>query len=241
MLHKLKTYLGNFLDPSSTRPLTWAIHLVWPLAAAYVASLFLDPDPHGDRILPFLSVPAYTAAAYAWWRFAKAVSWKLPATLQPVVRDLLAVVLMIPLFFIAGQLGVVAILLALVAVPLYLWYLFRNRGTAPNVQAGQVWWAEVPFEEDDGTSKDRPVIIRSVHSGSVEAFYVTSKDKDDRPGFTRLECASTWDAQGRQSWAEYIRTRTISLADLRRRGGTLPHQEFSRLCGLHTNETSAWS
>ncbi|MGW2820190.1 type II toxin-antitoxin system PemK/MazF family toxin [Streptomyces sp. NPDC001443] len=239
MLHKLKTHLGNFLAPSSTRPLTWAIHLVWPLAAAYAASLFLDP--HGDRVLAVLSVPAYACAAYVWWRFAKAVSWKLPATLQPVVRDLLAVVLTVPVLFIAGQLGVVVILLALVAVPLYLWYLFRNRGTASNIQAGQVWWADVAFEDDGAMSKDRPVIIRSVHSGSVEAFYVTSQNKDDRPGFTRLECASTWDAQGRQSWVEYIRTRAVPLGSLRRPGGTLPYQEFARLSSLHANETSAWS
>ncbi|WP_328557785.1 type II toxin-antitoxin system PemK/MazF family toxin [Streptomyces sp. NBC_00358] len=236
-----KPYRDHLRGSSGTRPTTWAIHLVWPLTVAFVCFLVVgDGVDQATRILLTLG---YAGASFVWWRLSRIVSGKLPASLKPVARDLLAILLMAPVFWATGQLISMAILLAIVAVPVCVWFFVRsgrrkNQAPYANARAGEVWWAEVAYEEDAEMRKDRPIIIESVRPDAVLAFYVTSKDKDGRPGFTRLACPSTWDSEGRQSWAEYGKTRTVPVSDLRRYGATLPSGEFQRLCGEHANAVS---
>ncbi|MET8860858.1 hypothetical protein [Streptomyces sp. NPDC004579] len=219
---------------SGTESTTRVIHLVWPLAALFVCFFVLSGTM--DSATRILTTIGYACASFIWWRLSVVVSGKLPAAVaKPEVRDLLAIAVVAPVFWVAGQLIAMAILLAVVAVPVYIWFKIRSarkyRGTAP--EPGDVWWAAVAFVEDAGTVKDRPVIIKSVRPDEVVAFYVTSQAKESRHGFTPLACASTWDPAGRQSWAKYSETREIPLANLRRFGASLPSGEFQRLCDLH--------
>jgi hypothetical protein len=162
----------------------------------------------------------------------------LPASIQPIPRDLLAILLTAPLFWLTGQIIMAAILLAIAAAVIWLFFAFRSRGESADPRVGQVWWAKVPYEEDAETYKIRPIVIKSVRPGAVVAFYVTSQNKDDRPGFLRLACESTGDEGRKQSWAEYGKTRTIPEADVLRYGATLPPHEFRRLCDGHANSLS---
>ena len=59
----------------------------------------------------------------------------------------------------------------------------RPRGTRP--RTGEVWFAQVPFEEGTG-SKDRPVLVLSVVAGSWEVARFTSQDRSGFRDYLRV-------------------------------------------------------
>jgi hypothetical protein len=77
---------------------------------------------------------------------------------------------------------------AVVVAVLLLGWLFRprhaprRRSSLPRV--GEVWFAEVPFEDGTG-SKDRPVLVLSVAGGSCEVARFTSQDRSGRRDHVR--------------------------------------------------------
>ncbi|WP_235523340.1 type II toxin-antitoxin system PemK/MazF family toxin [Cellulomonas sp. Root485] len=75
--------------------------------------------------------------------------------------------------------GVLAVLL------LVLVLLGRRRPRAGGPQAGDVWFAEVPFEDGSG-SKDRPVLVLSASGRSCEVARFTSQDKNGRRDHVRV-------------------------------------------------------
>jgi hypothetical protein len=106
-----------------------------------------------------------------------------------------------------------------VAVVLLLGWLLRRRPSparrAGTPEAGEVWFAEVPFEDGTG-SKDRPVLVLSTFSRSCEVARFTSQDKDGRRDHIRVP-------QGipglpRASWLD-LRPVTLPLSAFRRRTG----------------------
>lgn len=79
----------------------------------------------------------------------------------------------------------------------------RPRGSLP--RAGEVWYADVPFEEGTG-SKDRPVLVLAVTGGSCEIARFTTTDRSSRRDYVRAP-------QGvpglpKASWLE-LRTRPL--------------------------------
>ncbi|MET0789404.1 MAG: type II toxin-antitoxin system PemK/MazF family toxin [Cellulomonas sp.] len=66
---------------------------------------------------------------------------------------------------------------------LALGWLLRPRRRAP--RPGEVWFAQVPFEDGSG-SKDRPVLVLSVHDGSFEVARFTSQDRSARRDHVRV-------------------------------------------------------
>ena len=62
-------------------------------------------------------------------------------------------------------------------------WLLRPRGPRP--RAGEVWFAEVPFEDGSG-SKDRPVLVLAAEGRSCEVARFTSQDKNDRRDHVRV-------------------------------------------------------
>lgn len=105
--------------------------------------------------------------------------------------------------------GAIAALLLLVRL------LGRRRPRAGAPRAGEVWFAEVPFEDGTG-SKDRPVLVLSATGRSYEVARFTSQDKFGRRDHVRVP-------QGipglpRASWLDLRPTRLPRSAFRRRTG-----------------------
>jgi hypothetical protein len=71
------------------------------------------------------------------------------------------------------------------ALLLLLRLLRRRRPRAGRPRAGDVWFAEVPFEDGTG-SKDRPVLVLSAAGRSCEVARFTSQDKNGRRDHVRV-------------------------------------------------------
>ncbi|MEU8886869.1 type II toxin-antitoxin system PemK/MazF family toxin [Streptomyces sp. NPDC048442] len=96
----------------------------------------------------------------------------------------------------------------------------RKPGRLParTPRAGEIWWAEVPYEDGPG-SKDRPCLVLSVQGENALVAKITSKWQHDRAGVIALPPGSVGDAQGRPSFLETDELRDVALWDFRRRVG----------------------
>ncbi|MEU7012102.1 type II toxin-antitoxin system PemK/MazF family toxin [Streptomyces sp. NPDC046385] len=94
-----------------------------------------------------------------------------------------------------------------------------GRAPARAPRPGEIWWAEVPFEDGPG-AKDRPCLVLGLRGDSALVAKITSKYHDERPGVIALPPGSVGDAQGRPSFLETDELRDVPVADFRRRVGT---------------------
>ncbi|MEV7275901.1 type II toxin-antitoxin system PemK/MazF family toxin [Streptomyces sp. NPDC093111] len=92
-------------------------------------------------------------------------------------------------------------------------------GPATAPRPGEIWWAEVPFEDGPG-AKDRPCLVLGLRGDCARVAKITSKYHDERPGVIALPPGSVGDAQGRPSFLETDELRDVPVADFRRRVGT---------------------
>jgi hypothetical protein len=76
---------------------------------------------------------------------------------------------------------------AVAAVLLIGWLVRRREAGTParRPRPGQVWFAQVPFEDGTG-SKDRPVLVLSAGLGSWEVARFTSQDRTGRRDYVRV-------------------------------------------------------
>lgn len=95
-----------------------------------------------------------------------------------------------------------------------------RRGGKGAPAAGEIWWAEVPFEDGSG-AKDRPCLVLSVRGRTVRVAKITSKYHEELPGVIALPPGSVGDAQGRTSYLETDELREVRSAAFRRRAGVL--------------------
>jgi PemK-like, MazF-like toxin of type II toxin-antitoxin system len=98
---------------------------------------------------------------------------------------------------------------------------------------GEVVWAWVPFEEDDGRGKDRPVLVIGRTGEDLLGLMLTSKDHDRdaadeaRHGRHWIDVGSgAWDPRGRSSEVRVDRLLVLSPADVRREGAALDRVRF---------------
>ncbi|WP_448614466.1 type II toxin-antitoxin system PemK/MazF family toxin [Modestobacter sp. URMC 112] len=101
---------------------------------------------------------------------------------------------------------------------------------------GEVVWAWVPFEEDDGRGKDRPVLIVARSGSDLLGLMLSSKDHDldaadeARHGRHWVDVGSGgWDRQGRPSEVRVDRVLRLSPSDVRREGAVLPPARFAEV------------
>ncbi|WP_309052867.1 type II toxin-antitoxin system PemK/MazF family toxin [Streptomyces sp.] len=90
---------------------------------------------------------------------------------------------------------------------------------ARSPRAGEIWWADVPFEDGPG-SKDRPCLVLAVRGDSALVAKITSRCHAERPGVIALPPGAVGDARGRPSFLETDELRDVPLAEFRRRAGT---------------------
>ena len=98
---------------------------------------------------------------------------------------------------------------------------------------GEVVWAWVPFEEDDGRGKDRPVLVVGREGRRLVALPMTSQDNtrdaDREAHFGRhwFDVGSgPWDSRGRPSEVRLDRVLRLDPAAVRREGARLDRARF---------------
>jgi PemK-like, MazF-like toxin of type II toxin-antitoxin system len=94
---------------------------------------------------------------------------------------------------------------------------------------GEIVWTWVPFEENDGRGKDRPVLVVAVESPDTYlAVQLTSKDHDGEGDFVSIG-AGGWDGERRPSWVNLDRVIRVHEDGMRREAAALPREPFERV------------
>lgn len=88
---------------------------------------------------------------------------------------------------------------------------------------GEIVWTWVPYAENDGRGKDRPVlIIARTSDGAVAGCYLSTKQ---HRGFISVG-AGPWDSQGRESFLSPERVLRVTEEGMRREGHVLDRNRF---------------
>jgi hypothetical protein len=100
--------------------------------------------------------------------------------------------------------------------------------------AGEIVWTWVPYTENDGRGKDRPVlVIGRQDADRVYAVRLTSKAHEGDRDFLAIG-AGSWDAQGRPSWIDIEQLYSVHAAGMRREAAALDLERFVRVAdALH--------
>lgn len=98
---------------------------------------------------------------------------------------------------------------------------------------GEVVWTWVPYVENDGRGKDRPVlIIGRLGPDAVAGCYLSTKQ---HRGFIPVGTGG-WDSQGRESFLSPERVLRITDEGMRREGHVLAQDRFERAVGIVARE-----
>ncbi|MDQ0892518.1 type II toxin-antitoxin system PemK/MazF family toxin [Agromyces ramosus] len=104
---------------------------------------------------------------------------------------------------------------------------------------GEIVWTWVPYEENDGRGKDRPVVIVAASgSGDFLAVQLTSRAHDGDHDFISLGDGA-WDAQGRPSWARIDRVFRVRPDGMRREAASLDARRYA-LVATALDERYGW-
>lgn len=103
---------------------------------------------------------------------------------------------------------------------------------------GEVIWTWVPFIENDGRGKDRPVLILArVDSQTVAGCYLSTKQHKNYISVG----TGKWDSQGRQSYLNPLRVLRVSNEGMRREGAIFPQKQYEKamteIIDCHRNRT----
>jgi hypothetical protein len=103
---------------------------------------------------------------------------------------------------------------------------------------GEVVWAWVPYDENDGRGKDRPVVVIGRRGDRLLALMLSSqdhvKDADDEARHGRVWTdlgSGAWDSRGRPSEVRLDRLLVLDPATVRREGAALDRARFDRVVG----------
>jgi hypothetical protein len=88
---------------------------------------------------------------------------------------------------------------------------------------GEVVWTWVPYEDDPGKGKDRPVVIIGRTGGDLAGVPLTSKHKG--PHCVPVGTGA-WDRSGRPSYAKVEQLIVVRARDVRREGAVLARDRF---------------
>ncbi|OAA24565.1 PemK-like, MazF-like toxin of type II toxin-antitoxin system [Frankia sp. EI5c] len=94
---------------------------------------------------------------------------------------------------------------------------------------GEIVWTWVPFEENDGRGKDRPVLVVAAEAaGTYLALQLTSKNHQGEGDFVSVG-AGGWDGERRPSWVNLDRVIRVHEGGMRRESTALPREPFERV------------
>ena len=113
-----------------------------------------------------------------------------------------------------------------------------HRDGAPD--AGEIVWTWVPYEENDGRGKDRPVLVIGRESADrVYAVRLTSKAHDGDRDYLSIG-SGDWDSQGRESWVDIEQLYSVHERGLRREAAVLDRARYDRV-GAALTRRYGWS
>ncbi|WP_029263284.1 MULTISPECIES: type II toxin-antitoxin system PemK/MazF family toxin [unclassified Microbacterium] len=113
-----------------------------------------------------------------------------------------------------------------------------QRDGAPD--AGEIVWTWVPYEENDGRGKDRPVLVIGRESADrVYAVRMTSKPHDGDRDYLSIGTGA-WDSQGRESWVDVEQLYSVHERGLRREAAVLDRRRYDRV-GAALTRLYGWS
>lgn len=113
-----------------------------------------------------------------------------------------------------------------------------NRDGAPD--AGEVIWTWVPYAENDGRGKDRPVLVIGRQSPDrVYAVRMTSRPHDGDRDYLSIG-SGPWDSQGRESWVDIEQLYSVHEQGLRREAAVLDRRRYDRVSAALTRRYG-WS
>ncbi|MGP4114027.1 type II toxin-antitoxin system PemK/MazF family toxin [Streptomyces sp. 4N509B] len=98
---------------------------------------------------------------------------------------------------------------------------------------GEIVWTWVPYEENDGRGKDRPVLVvaREEARDTLLAVQLSSRVRDHDDEWLPLG-SGPWDRSGRDSWVHLERVLRVHPAGMRREACALDRARFNRV--VHT-------
>ncbi|MET9960775.1 type II toxin-antitoxin system PemK/MazF family toxin [Streptomyces sp. NPDC006326] len=92
---------------------------------------------------------------------------------------------------------------------------------------GEIVWTWVPYEENDGRGKDRPVLVVAREPGghTLLAVQLSSKRHDNDREWVPIG-TGPWDSAGRESWVDVDRVLRVHEAGMRREACALDRGRF---------------
>lgn len=100
-----------------------------------------------------------------------------------------------------------------------------NRNGRPD--SGEVIWTWVPYEENDGRGKDRPVLVIGRQSRDrVYAVRMTSKPHDRDRDYISIGSGS-WDSHHRESWVDIEQLYSVHDQGMRREAAMLDESRYA--------------
>nr|WP_226533115.1 type II toxin-antitoxin system PemK/MazF family toxin [Microbacterium paraoxydans] len=113
-----------------------------------------------------------------------------------------------------------------------------QRDGAPD--AGEIVWTWVPYEENDGRGKDRPVLVIGRESPErVYAVRMTSRPHDGDRDYISIGTGG-WDTQRRESWVDIEQLYSVHERGLRREAAVLGRPRYDRV-GAALERRYGWS
>ncbi|MFC7309614.1 type II toxin-antitoxin system PemK/MazF family toxin [Streptomyces monticola] len=104
---------------------------------------------------------------------------------------------------------------------------------------GEIVWTWVPYEENDGRGKDRPVlIVARERAGTLLGVQLSSKQHSGDREWVALG-SGPWDASGRDSWVDLDRVLRVHERGMRREACALDRGRFN-LVVLRLRERYGW-
>lgn len=104
-----------------------------------------------------------------------------------------------------------------------------NPSTDGDPDPGEIVWTWVPYEENDGRGKDRPVLIVAREpGGTVLAVQLSSQHHDGERDWVGVG-AGAWDGEHRPSWVDISRLLRVHPDGMRREAASLDREPFDQV------------
>lgn len=92
---------------------------------------------------------------------------------------------------------------------------------------GEIVWTWVPYEENDGRGKDRPILVVAREpAGTLLAVQLSSRHHDGDPEWVPVGTGD-WDGEHRPSWADTGRVLRVHAEGVRREASALSRSSFN--------------